>query len=266
MSKTILITGATDGIGLEAAKLLAAQGHRILLSGRSRDKLASAVGEMNGAASVECYTADLSKMREVLMLAEDVMRGHSHIDVLINNAGVFQVEGSTKAGPLDVRFMVNTIAPYVLTKRLIARMGPNSRIVNVSSAAQAPVDLDAFRGQRSLDDGAAYAQSKLALTMWTRSLAMRLGSKGPLVVSVNPASMLGTKMVREAFGVDGGDVMVGADIVARAAVSDEFEGRSGAYYDNDARTFAAPHPDGLNPDKIDALMTVMNEVVIRLGG
>ena len=128
--------------------------------------------------------------------------------------------------------------------------------MNVSSAAQAPVDIAALRGEgRKLSDGAAYAQSKLALTMWSRQMAEDLGDTGPLIVAVNPASLLGSKMVKEAYGVAGGDLRIGADILVRAATTDEFKNASGRYYDNDAQTFASPHPDALD--------AVKNERVVR---
>ncbi len=119
----------------------------------------------------------------------------------------------------------------------------------LSSAAQAPVDLAALAGGRKLDDMAAYAQSKAALTMWSRHLALSLGKDGPMVVAVNPGSMLGSKMVKEAFGVAGGDIGIGAKILAHAALSDEFTDASGRYFDNDAGRFAEPHPDALDPRK-----------------
>lgn len=96
---------------------------------------------------------------------------------------------------------------------------------------------------------ADYAQSKLALTMWSRHLALSLGEDGPVVVAVNPGSMLGSKMVKEAFGVAGGDIGIGARILVRAALSDEFTNASGRYFDNDAGQFAEPHPDAFDPRK-----------------
>ena len=148
-----------------------------------------------------------------------------------------------------MRFVVNTIAPYLLTQRLLPLMETSARVINLSSAAQAPVDLAALAGGRKLDDMAAYAQSKLALTMWSRHLALVLGKDGPVVVAVNPGSMLGSKMVKEAFGVAGGDIGIGAKILVRAALSDEFADASGSYFDNDAGRFAEPHPDALDPRK-----------------
>lgn len=145
--------------------------------------------------------------------------------------------------------MVNTQAPYLLTRRLLPLMDETGRVINLSSAAQAPVDPQALAGRvRPPDDVAAYAQSKLALTMWSRHLALTL--KGiPAIIAVNPGSMLGSKMVKEGFGVAGGDIRIGADILARAALDDEFETASGQYFDNDTGRFASPHPDALDAAK-----------------
>lgn len=98
-----------------------------------------------------------------------------------------------------------------------------------------------------------YVQSKLTLMMWSRYLASSLGENGPEIIAVNPGSMLGTKMVREGFGVAGGDVGEGSDILVRASISDEFAHASGQYYDNDSKCFAAAHPDVLDHAKNIAL-------------
>lgn len=264
MQKTILITGATDGIGLEAAKLLAASGHHVLLHGRNRAKLEKAVEAVRGGEGrVEQYVADLSRMTEVESLADEVANAHDSLDVLINNAGVFRVTSSTTEDGLDVRFVVNTIAPFLLTRRLLPLLGASSRVINLSSAAQAPVDLRALAGEVQLSDNAAYAQSKLALTMWSRALALSVGKDGPSVVAVNPGSMLGTKMVKEAYGVAGGDVGIGADILCRAALSDEFATASGKYFDNDTGRFAPPHPDALDASKSTDVVRAIEAILAK---
>lgn len=258
MTKTILITGSTDGIGLEAARLLAAQGHRVLLHGRNRAKLEDVRREVAASADgarVEAYVADLSRIAEVESLARQVAEKHARLDVLINNAGVFRARDPRTEAGLDLRFMVNAIAPYLLTQRLLPLIGPSGRVVNLSSAAQAPVDVDALAGRVVLpDDFAAYAQSKLALTMWSRSLGLSLKAAGPAIIAVNPGSMLGTKMVREGFGVAGGDVRIGADILMRAALAPAFESASGQYFDNDSGHFAPPHADALDAGKCRAVV------------
>lgn len=267
MKKTILLTGASDGIGLEVAKMLAPMGHALVLHGRNRAKLDAVAADLAVLApksEVSVQVADLSVLADVERLVASILEDHPTLDVVINNAGVFGApETRTKDG-LDIRFMVNTIAPYCLTRWLLGIMPATGRIVNVSSAAQAPVDPKAIAAAPRLSDGEAYAQSKLAITMWTRALAEELGAAGPSVVAVNPASLLGSKMVKDAYGIAGGDLSVGADILVRAALSEEFEGKSGQYYDNDERRFAAPHPDAMNGRKVEAVMEVLDSMVDRL--
>ena len=170
--------------------------------------------------------------------------------MLINNAGIFRTPEPVTEDGFDLRFVVNTFAPYLLTQRLLPLLGTSGRVVNLSSAAQAPVDSAALTGESlPTDDFNAYAQSKLALTMWSRQLADRLGENGPAIIAVNPGSLLASKMVKEGFGVAGNDIRIGADILIRAALSDEFASASGQYFDNDAGSFASPHTDALDAQK-----------------
>ncbi|WED28652.1 SDR family NAD(P)-dependent oxidoreductase [Vibrio sp. DW001] len=266
MQKTILITGATDGIGLETAKMLVSEGHRVLVHGRNTEKLKQIVtllSTLSSVENVESYESDLSRLSDVEALAAEIIVNHKHIDVLINNAGVYTTPIAESSEGLDVRFVVNTIAPYLLTRKLLPLMGSTSRVVNVSSAAQSSVDLTSLACKPTLGDGLAYAQSKLAITMWSRDLALSLDENGPAIIAVNPASMLGSKMVKDAYGVTGGDLRIGADILCRAALSVEFEDASGKYYDNDARRFAAPHNDALDPRKTAALVCVIDKILME---
>jgi NAD(P)-dependent dehydrogenase (short-subunit alcohol dehydrogenase family) len=268
MSKTILITGTTSGIGLEAARELAAAGHRLLLHGRDPMRLAALAGELAAAGAaerVETFAADLSRPAGAAALADAVAQAHPQLDVLIDNAGVFRTQATRTPEGLDVRFAVDTIAPFILTKRLLPRMDATARVINVASAAQAPVDPEAPLGRRRLADMEAYAQSKLALVMWTRHLAGELGDAGPVLVAVNPGSLLATRMVREALGVTGRDVRIGAGILVRAALSPEFANASGRCFDNDSGRFADPHPDALDPRKNAAIVRVIEEIPARLG-
>lgn len=264
MQKTIFITGSTDGIGLETAKLLASQGHNVLLHGRNPEKLEKVqkmLLELKGGGLVEIYLADLSLMTNVEALARAVAEKHSKLDVLINNAGVYNAPDSVTQDGLDIRFAVNTIAPYLLTKRLLSLLGTSGRVINLSSAAQSTVQAEALSGRVKLSDGAAYAQSKLALTMWSHSLGLSLKDRGPTIIAVNPGSMLGSKMVKQAFRVIGGDIGIGAEILTRAALTDEFKTASGKYFDNDSGQFASPHPDALDTGKCQEIVRVIETVL-----
>ncbi len=260
MPKTILITGSTDGIGLETAKMLVSQGYTVLLHGRNPTKLETAEKSLSALGHVESYEADLSRMTNVESLAKAVAENHTTLDVLINNAGVFKTPDTVTQDGLDVRFVVNAIAPYLLTQQLSPLMTTSGRVINVSSAAQSPVNLDALAGRVQIsEDFTAYAQSKLALTMWSRSLSLKAGS--PVIIAVNPGSMLGSKMVKEAFGVAGGDIRIGANILTRAALTDEFAAASGRYFDNDQGQFAAPHPDALDSQKCQKVVNAIESVL-----
>ena len=263
MHKTILITGSTDGIGLETAKRLVPEGHTVLLHGRSTAKLEAAKALLAPAGDVETFRADLSRLREAAELADAVAAKHPKLDVLINNAGVLKLPDPATEDGLDARFAVNTVAPYLLAKRLLPAMAADGRIVNLSSAAQAPVDIAAMTGPPGLADMEAYAQSKLAITMWSRVTG--LSDDWPMVVAVNPGSLLASKMVKEGFGIAGKDIGVGADILVRAALSDEFAEASGQYFDNDAGDFGPPHPDALVPAKSEAVVEAVEAILHKMG-
>ncbi len=265
MTKTILITGATDGIGLETAKMIAAQGHKLLLHGRNPEKLSSvaeAISTIAGAREPKTYRADLSSLIEVRALADQISSDFDNIDVLINNAGVFKMSNPLTEEGYDARFIVNVVAPYLLTKRLLPNLGSTGRVVNLSSAAQASVDIQGFLDKKPFSDNDAYAQSKLALTMWSMEMAKDIGAHGPMIVAVNPASFLGSKMVKEAYGHAGHDLQIGADILTRAALDEEFSDASGRYYDNDRKSFADPHPDALDSEKNKRVIEAIERLII----
>lgn len=267
LAKTILLTGATDGIGLATARMLVAKGHTVLLHGRSPEKLEKVeqmLSELPGGGQVKSYVADLSRMIDVKNLVKSVTEDFSAIDVLINNAGVYNINNALSPDGLDTRFVVNTISPYLLTKGLLPLLGASGRVVNLSSAAQAPLMPESLRVPSNDSDGMVYAQSKLALTMWTRSMSESLKDDGPMIVAVNPKSMLGSKMVKEAYGVNGADLNLGADILCRASLSDEFANAFGQYFDNDIGRFSSPHPDALDLVKCDRIVAAIEAVLDKV--
>lgn len=253
--KTIVITGATDGIGLAAARELHRLGHSLILHGRSAEKLAKVQEELGDAAG---FLADLSDLRVVSDLAARVAQAHPQIDVLINNAGVLKAPQTKTVDGYDIRFAVNTFAPAVLAKALARQMPSDGRVVHLSSAAQATVNLQAMRGFQPMADMDAYAQSKLAITLWSQEA----GRVGPQVhVAVNPGSLLATNMVRDGFGLAGNDISIGSGILVRAALAPEFADRTGQYYDNDSKRFAVPHADAQNKRIRQGVVATIEELV-----
>ena len=233
MPKTVLITGATDGIGLEAAKNFAAKGHKVLLHGRSAEKMAKALEHVGAGA--EGYLADLTSLEATRAMASEILSKHDVLDVLINNAGVLKAPNPIVDG-MDVRLIVNTLAPYALTQALLPIMPKDGRVLNLSSAAQARVDMTALTSGRAMDDMSAYSQSKLAITIWSQEMA-KAHPDGPTVIAVNPGSLLATNMVRDGFGIAGNDISVGSGILVELALGDGYDAQSGRYWDNDAGRF-----------------------------
>lgn len=264
--KTILITGATDGIGAQTAKRLAAEGHNLLVHGRSAAKLTALVQQLRairGAKSVEAFRADFASLTEVARLARQIVDRNGPLDVVINNAGVFRTDTVEAPDGRDVRMVVNTLAPALLTRIVLPVIPAQGRFVHLSSAAQAPVDLRALSGPFQLEAMSAYAQSKLALTMWSQSLADELGADGPVSVAVNPGSLLATRMVKEGFGVEGNDISIGAAILRSAALSDEFRDATGLYYDNDIARFSTPHADASDAAKVTAVTQSIESAIAQ---
>jgi NAD(P)-dependent dehydrogenase (short-subunit alcohol dehydrogenase family) len=237
---TVLITGATDGVGKLVAAHLGASGARVLLHGRSDEKGRDVVQEIlrnPGISRPEYYRADFTSLDEVRRLAREVTTAHDRLDVLINNAGVgFGAPGAAREISRDgheLRFAVNYLAPFLLTHLLLPtlRRSVPSRIVNVASIGQAPIDFDNVMLMRDYDGTRAYRQSKLALIMFTFDLAAALQGTGVTANAVHPATLMNTKMVAEAGFRPRSTVEQGAEAILRLAISPELEGISGRFFD-----------------------------------
>ena len=194
MSRTILITGATDGLGRALAERAVAEGWDVLAHGRSDARLAALDG-------VRTFRADLASLDAVAGLAAAVEAATDRLDVLVSNAGI----GS--AGPRELsadghelRFAVNYLAGYALIRRLLPllRRSAPARVVQVASAGQAPIDFRDVMLERGYDGSRAYAQSKLAQIMLTLDLAEELDPAEVTATALHPATYMPTKMVTDA--------------------------------------------------------------------
>jgi NAD(P)-dependent dehydrogenase (short-subunit alcohol dehydrogenase family) len=207
-NKTVLITGATNGIGKAASLELARQGANVVIVGRDKAKTESVANELrnnSGNKNVEYLLADLSSQASIRKLADDFKANYSQLDVLINNAGGFFDTRKTTVDGLEYTFAFNHLGYFLLTHLLldVLKASTPSRIINVSSAAQgfARLDLNDLQSQKKYRGFPAYNLSKLANVMFTYELAKRLQGTGVTVNALHPG------VVKTGFAADAKGVM-----------------------------------------------------------
>ncbi|MGZ8409510.1 MAG: SDR family oxidoreductase [Hyphomicrobium sp.] len=249
-AQVVLVTGATDGIGKGVARELARMGATVLLHGRSQKKLDAVRQEITaetGNTRLQIYKADFSSLAQVRRLADHLISAHTHLHVLINNAGIGagargRQQRQMSEDGYELRFAVNHLAPFLLTRLLVpALLGDGfARVVNVASAAQQEIDFANIMLESGYSGMRAYSQSKLAMVMTTFEFAQRLAGRAIAVNCLHPGSLLDTKMVRESFGRPQGDVEEGIRAEIFVATAPEIEGMSGEYFDHAQRARAHP--------------------------
>ena len=240
-AQVILVTGATDGLGRGVAERLAGEGATVLMHGRDDERGAATLRDIRAATGNErlrWYRADLASLADVRTLADRLSAGEPRLDAVVNNAGI----GTTLPGDgarqvsadgYELRFQVNYLAHYLLTRLLlplIERSAP-ARIVNVSSAGQAPIDFDDVMLERRYEGYLAYCRSKLAQIMFTVDLAEELRGRDVTVNALHPGTFMPTKIVTHA-GVDPLTPLdQGIDATVRLLVDPALDGVSGRYFD-----------------------------------
>ena len=253
---TVLITGATDGLGRGVAKHLAATGVRVLLHGRDQDRLDAVAGEIRevtGREPPQGFVADLASLEEVRRLADEVTAATDELHALVNNAGIGSgnPDGTERRESRDgheLRFAVNYLAGFALTLGLLPllqRSAP-ARIVNVASLGQAPLDFEDPMLERGYDGSRAYGQSKLAQITFSNELADRLDPAEVTVTSLHPATYMPTKMVLEQVGRSVDTLEEGVEATARLAIAPELEGISGRFFDRQSESRA--HAQAYDPE------------------
>jgi len=251
--QSILVTGATAGLGKALASELARRGATVLVHGRSQERVDAAIEQIAAASGSErlvAHVADLSSLAAVRRLAEAVSATGDGLDALVNNAGVAIPERRETEHGYELTFAVNYLAPYLLTRLLLPRLRqtPSARIVNVASIGQAPVRFDDVMQERGYDMAFAYSQSKLALVSFTFELAERLKAEGEARISVtalHPATLMPTKLVVETMGRTVDSLEEGVDATLRLVIDPELDGVSGVYFDHFNE--AAADPEAYDP-------------------
>jgi NAD(P)-dependent dehydrogenase (short-subunit alcohol dehydrogenase family) len=236
----ILITGATDGLGKAVAMQLARTEATLLLHGRDEARGQQTLTEIRaqtGNSHLQWYRADFSQLSQVRVLAERLAREQERLDVLVNNAGI----GTTLPGGgkrqesedgYELRFAVNYLAPFLLTRLLLPtlRRSAPARIVNVSSAGQAPINFRDVMLEQNYDGVQAYCQSKLALVMFTFDLAEELAGTGVTANCLHPATYMPTKMVLAARGSSVSTIEEGVQATKHLITAPELDQISGRYF------------------------------------
>ncbi|WP_406730788.1 SDR family NAD(P)-dependent oxidoreductase [Streptomyces sp. NBC_01794] len=242
-SLTVLVTGATSGIGYETARLLAERGARVLVHGRTAEEARAATDRLVSTAGIPAervcpFGADFSRLDEVEAMAERVVVEHPHLDILVNNAAIAAPERHTvTTDGNELAFQVNFLAHYLLTgllERALTRV-PGSRVgrvVNVSSSLHRTGSIqwsDPNRARRYARL-AAYAQSQLALTVFAAD---------PRVTAVSVHPGICETALLPLYGHNGATAADGASHVVRLC-DPAVEIVNGAYYDRDERVEPAP--------------------------
>lgn len=270
--KTVVITGATSGIGEVAAIRLAEKGARIVFTARDKaraDDTMAALRKASPNAEHAFYMADLSLLAEMKRVGAELAR-EPRIDVLINNAGALFNKRQETADGLEMTFALNHMAYFVLTNLLLGRLNAGSRIVTVASNAHrgARLDFDDLQSRRSYVGFPVYSKSKLCNILFNRELARRLSGTGITANALHPG------FVATRFGNDSGGIMravlkvakpigaispeEGAQTIIYLASSPEVAGVSGQYF-YECKP-ATPTAEARNDDDAKRLWDVSQQI------
>ncbi|RNA68267.1 SDR family NAD(P)-dependent oxidoreductase [Prosthecochloris sp. ZM_2] len=262
------ITGSTDGIGRAAAFELAAAGSAVILHGRCAQRLEETkreIARQTGSERLMTVQADFSDLSQVRKMAGELLSSLPRIDALINNAGVYMHECELTDAGVETTFGVNYLAHFLLTLELEPLLvDSRSRIVNVSSVDHYSADYspDYMIGRYRFSGYYAYAFSKLCNVAFTVEHAERLRGTGVTVNTLDPG-ILATKLLHAGWNLIGADVSCGAPPLLYLACSNDVEGVSGLYFENNHPSICSSKAS--DPD-VRAQLWQISEEIVRQGG
>jgi NAD(P)-dependent dehydrogenase (short-subunit alcohol dehydrogenase family) len=235
MARIVLITGSTDGIGKQTALDLAKKGYHVLVHGKNREKGMSVVSEIKKLTnnnSIDLLIADLSIQKEIKGMSDEIIKRYDHLDILINNAGVYQIKYELSEDNIEMTFAVNHLAPFLLTRLLLdlLKTNHNSRVINVSSMIHANyIDFQNLQFEKNFVGGEAYSLSKLCNILFTYKLSEILKAGNVTVNCLHPG-VINTKILRLSFGNIGAPVQEGSKTSVFLADSVRVENITGKYF------------------------------------
>ncbi len=235
MPKHILITGSTDGIGRETARVLASRGYEITIHGRSQRRVEDTVQELrrdHPGTVLHGVTADLSSLRQVKAMADEVLAGPP-LDILLNNAGIVAHEFRLSEDGYEMTLAVNHLGHFYLTLLLLDHLREPARIVNVSSMVHdTSLDIERLNDPAYFEPVTAYSRSKLCNVLFTYKLDRLLRGKRKITVNSLHPGVINTKVLTETWGPVGAPVREGSRMTVYVATDPSLENVSGAYFEN----------------------------------
>ncbi len=231
-----LVTGSTDGIGFEAAKLLYEKGLCVIIHGRNEKRAEGAKNQINSREDdmLKTVYGDFTRLEDVRKITDEIKERFSHLNVLVNNAGVFESKRVLTPDGLEATFQVNYLSHFLLTLSLLDILTNNSPsyIINVSSMVHASsYDRHNIQGEKSYDGYEAYSVSKLFNVLFTYRLSRMLKEREIYVYAVHPG-VINTKLLKKGWGPVGSDPKMGASNILSPLFVDELREKTGIYVEN----------------------------------
>ncbi len=260
--RVVLVTGSTGGLGRETARALARNGDHVIVHGRNEERGNALVAEISaeGKGSARFYQADFGSLDEIRALGKSILTDYKRLDVLVNNAGIFnpdQDERRVSEDGYELHFQVNYLAGYMLTEMLMPLLEASapSRIINVASG-QAPLDFENLMLESGYEGFQAYLQSKQAQIMMTFSLADELSKRGVTINAMHPSNFMNTDLVLEAGFEPQSSVETGRDALLRLINEDVGTGKFFYVFEE-----ATAIPQAYNSEAVAQLMKINADLV-----
>ena len=236
MKKTILITGSTDGIGKATAIKCARKGATVIIHGRDEAKTEKTVKKIiskTGNKNISYEIADFSKLSQVIKMSESIHKKYDHIDILINNACVFEHNFVVTEDGFESTFQICYLAHFLLTYELwdLLKKSGEGRIINVSSMVHAhSLSIEKLNSKIHYNGYTAYETAKLANILFTYELNDRMDKDENIKVNSLHPGVISTKLLHKGWGFGGASVESGAETSIYLAFSEKIRGISGKYF------------------------------------